>query len=428
MKTYLWYLIAHVAGILLLSWLSVFCMQEGLKISTFACIILIIVICVNLYHLQLKQIRIWRHIVDCMAQNEMIQIVRTPFKDKAMQELADDTSAALKSFRERLLDEEIKHQYYENLLNKVDTAMIVTNLQGEIDWMNKAATDLLENGKKLPVEIIEALQKKEDIAHYHKQSLVLDLAISSTLIYMKGYNRRIISLKNIHSTLEQTEMEAWQKLIRVLTHEIMNSITPIISLAQTLSERGLSNPNDEKTQTQIQQGLNIIHRRSKGLLDFVENYRKLTRVAPPVKVNIKIKDFFNDLKRLCNNPSIHFSLSDDNLICSIDRSQMEQVFLNLLKNAQEACSSVSTPNIEVRAMIVRDQLIFTIQDNGEGIIPEVIERIFIPFFTTKTNGSGIGLSLCKQIITFHGGQIFVKSENGKGTCFQIVFPATNIYL
>lgn len=428
MKTYLWYLIAHVAGILFSSWLTILCIQKELKISTFACIILIIAICVSLYLLQLRQIRIWRHIVDCMAQNEVIQIVRTPFKDKAMQQLANDTSAALKSFREQLLNEEIKHQYYENLLNKVDTAMIVTNLQGEIDWMNKAATELLENEKRLPDEVIEALQKKEDIVHYHKQSLVLDLAISSTLIYMKGYNRRIISLKNIHSTLKQTEMEAWQKLIRVLTHEIMNSITPIISLAQTLSERGLTNPNDEKTQAQIQQGLNIIHRRSKGLLDFVENYRKLTRVAPPVKVNIKIKDFFNDLKRLCNNPSIHFYLSDDNLICSVDRSQMEQVFLNLLKNAQEACSSISEPNIEVGAKTVRDQLIFTIQDNGEGIFPEVIERIFIPFFTTKTNGSGIGLSLCKQIITFHGGQIFVKSENGKGTCFQIVFPATNAYL
>lgn len=168
--------------------------------------------------------------------------------------------------------------------------------------------------------------------------------------------------------------------------------------------------------------MNIIRRRSKGLLEFVENYRKLTRIAPPVKVHISVKEFFADLKRLNPEPYIHFQLTDESLEWEADRAQMEQVFLNLLKNAREACATVSEPSIQVLAESNGKERIFIIQDNGEGILPDVLERIFIPFFTTKPSGSGIGLSLCKQIITLHGGSISATSENGQGSCFRIIFP------
>ena len=157
------------------------------------------------------------------------------------------------------------------------------------------------------------------------------------------------------------------------------------------------------------------------MLDFVENYRRLPRIASPVKTRILVKDFFSDLRRLCPEPSIRFRLPDEPLEWFADRAQMEQVFLNLLKNACEACAEKSNPEIIVAAQREGNELVFTVRDNGIGVLPEVIDRVFVPFFTTKPSGSGIGLSICKQIITLHGGHISVESENGKGSCFFLYF-------
>ena len=201
----------------------------------------------------------------------------------------------------------------------------------------------------------------------------------------------------------------------------MNSITPVISLSETLSKRCKADPDDVRNRSYIQHGVNVIHRRSKGLLDFVENYRRLTRIASPVKTRILVKDFFSDLRRLCPEPSIRFRLPDEPLEWFADRAQMEQVFLNLVKNACEACAEKSNPEIIVAAQREGNELVFTVRDNGIGVLPEVIDRVFVPFFTTKPSGSGIGLSICKQIITLHGGHISVESENGKGSCFFLYF-------
>lgn len=422
MKTYTLTIALHIAGIFLSALFhSYSLLQEWFFCSVFS-VLVIVSISIRLYILQMRQVKSWRYLVDCLLQHDLTQMVHAPFKDKAMQELATDLSAALRSLRQQLLNEEVKRQYYESLLNKVDTAVLVTDKQGKIDWTNRAADTLLASSPFLPDEILTAIRKKLPVVRYTRQNLPLDLSIDVTRIFLQGCERWIVSLKNIHATLERNEMEAWQKLIRVLTHEIMNSITPIISLAETLSERCKESPEETRNRQHLQQGLNIIRRRSKGLLEFVENYRKLTRIAPPVKVRIPVKDFFADLKRLNPEPYIHFQLADESLEWEADRAQMEQVFLNLLKNAREACATVSEPNIQVRAESNGKERIFIIQDNGEGILPDVLERIFIPFFTTKPNGSGIGLSLCKQIITLHGGSISATSGDGQGCCFRILFP------
>ena len=156
-------------------------------------------------------------------------------------------------------------------------------------------------------------------------------------------------------------------------------------------------------------------------MEFVENYRKLTRIAAPVKTKIGVDAFFRDLKGLSAQPFITFRTAAEGMYWHADRAQMEQVFLNIIKNATEACKEKENPQVEAEAQYTPDgkSIRFTISDNGEGILPEVKERIFVPFFTTKPNGSGIGLSLCKQIITLHEGHIYVESETGKGTRFTI---------
>ena len=249
------------------------------------------------------------------------------------------------------------------------------------------------------------------------------MAISCTKFVTQGKEQQIISLKNIHSVLERNEMEAWQKLIRVLTHEIMNSITPIISLSETLSERGIPKLLGEKEYSIMLQAMQTIHRRSKGLLEFVENYRRLTRIPTPVCTKVSITELCMDLKKLFPEEYIHFEIPSSDLTLYIDRAQIAQVLINLLKNAREACGRQSDKDIRVEVIISpAGNKLLTVSDNGEGILPDVLDKIFVPFFTTKTSGSGIGLSLCKQIMTLHEGSINVKSESGKGSKFILTFP------
>lgn len=225
------------------------------------------------------------------------------------------------------------------------------------------------------------------------------------------------------SVMEEAETKAWQKLISVLTHEIMNSIAPIISLSETLSEQEASEEVDPERYRIMQQAMETIHRRSKGLLSFVENYRALTRLPQPVKQPIQMQALLKSIQQLITSNGIDFSWSvyPTQLILNADKTMVEQLLINLLKNAHEACSGLSEEKIEVKAEMVGDKVELTVSDNGHGISPEAIDKIFIPFYSTKASGSGIGLSLCRQIIARHKGKISVQSDKS-GTRFKIEFP------
>lgn len=378
---------------------------------------------IHLHYIQMKQLQMMRRLTDSLRYNDMTQAFRPPYKNKLMTEMAVELSETLQAFRARLLEEEIKHQYYESLLNKVDTAVLVTDMSGRIEWLNRAATAQLGQDPQLPAELLSLPSGETQVIRIHRNGTTLEMAVATTLFVARGMERRLISLKNIHSVLERNEMEAWQKLIRVLTHEIMNSITPIISLSETLSERGIPKLLGEKEYSIMLQAMQTIHRRSKGLLEFVENYRRLTRIPTPVCTKVSITELCMDLKKLFPEEYIHFEIPSSDLTLYIDRAQIEQVFINLLKNAREACGRQSDKDIRVEVIISpAGNKLLTVSDNGEGILPDVLDKIFVPFFTTKTSGSGIGLSLCKQIMTLHEGSINVKSESGKGSKFILTFP------
>lgn len=424
MKRFAIRVILHILFIMLFSIGSCLLFQKQLWFSTVICIILLITFGIHLYRMQFKQIILLRRLTDGLRYNDMMQTFHPPFKNKIMNEWAKELSGSLKDFRGRLLAEEIKHQYYENLLNKVDTAVLVTDKAGHIEWMNQAAVTHLGQISQLPEALLRASAINDiPIIRIEQNSTVLEMAISCTKFVTQGKEQQIISLKNIHSVLERNEMEAWQKLIRVLTHEIMNSITPIISLSETLSERGIPKLLGEKEYSIMLQAMQTIHRRSKGLLEFVENYRRLTRIPTPVCTKVSITELCMDLKKLFPEEYIHFEIPSSDLTLYIDRAQIEQVLINLLKNAREACGRQSDKDIRVEVIISpAGNKLLTVSDNGEGILPDVLDKIFVPFFTTKTSGSGIGLSLCKQIMTLHEGSINVKSESGKGSKFILTFP------
>jgi nitrogen fixation/metabolism regulation signal transduction histidine kinase len=287
---------------------------------------------------------------------------------------------------------------------------------GHVEWMNPIAKEIVGESCLLQKSVVEAIDSNKEIVKLGGK----EYALSHSLVTVSGSKRIIVAMKNIQSAMERTEVDSWHKLVRVLTHEIMNSITPIISLSETLCE--MTNTNDSAEM--LTQGLDVIHRRSQGLLNFVENYRKLTRVAMPDKTQIEVKGFFADLKKLYPQQFVTFDTgNNEDISIYADRGQMEQVMINLLKNAVEATASTAMP--QIRCSCKKDnadnagKAIITVEDNGQGILPDVLERIFVPFFTTKKNGSGIGLSLCKQIIMNHGGEISIESEDGKGSTVKI---------
>ena len=226
------------------------------------------------------------------------------------------------------------------------------------------------------------------------------------------------------SVVAEAETEAWQKLIRVLPHEIMNSIAPVISLSETVAERATINGMNEKDYAIMVQAMQTIHRRSKGLLDFVENYRKLTRLPLPTLRNFSVSALFDDIRLLFPEKSdiLFFHVKPEDLNLYADRIMVEQVLINLLKNAIEACEESLSPQIIVEAVQKNGMVIISVIDNGSGIVPEAIDKIFVPFFTTKSKGSGIGLSLCRQIMNRHRGSISLDSQVEKGSSFVLRFP------
>lgn len=359
-------------------------------------------------------------------------------KTRTEQRLAQEINNVVAEFRTRLSENEERYQYYETLLNTVDSSLLVVDSQCNIHWMNRAAMqDLcgyrIHSVRELALlnsdfpTIILSLQPGEiKTVRIHKGDIIQELAVTvSEYSAQHGTELRLVNLKNIHAVLEENEMEAWQKLIRVLTHEIMNSIAPIISLSETLSERAVQNGMNERDYNIMLQGMQTIHRRSKGLLNFVENYRKLSRLSVPILAPVNIGDLLSDMKKLFPNKNIQYIYKVENpeTTLMLDRSQIEQVLINLLKNAGEACVEQIYPEVIISTHCDLEKHLFflSVCDNGSGILPEVLDKIFVPFFTTKPTGSGIGLSLCKQIMNLHGGSISASSEIGKGSCFTLKF-------
>ncbi|MCJ7681022.1 MAG: ATP-binding protein, partial [Candidatus Aminicenantes bacterium] len=345
-------------------------------------------------------------------------------------------------------EKEEHYRYLQTVVQHVAIGLIAFTPDGNVELINNAAKRLLNLPRLKNIQLlrsksedlVEALQRlkprESALVKVEDDDELLQLSLYATEFKLGSRQFSLVSLQNIQSELEEKEIEAWQKLIRVLTHEIMNSITPISSLASTINDLLSDIPSSERPGSDeerenlldIKQAAGTIQNRSRGLLHFVDAYRNLTLIPKPNMQMISVRELFSRIERLMasniKEKAIAFTSTIDpaELELTADTELIEQVLINLLLNALQAVENIPRPVIELRSQLdSRGRIQIQIVDNGPGISKENLEEIFIPFFSTKEGGSGIGLSLSRQIMRQHGGTISVNAIPGKATVFTLRF-------
>jgi PAS domain S-box-containing protein len=340
-----------------------------------------------------------------------------------------------------------QEQYFRTLLEHLAAGIITYNDKGFILHANSSAKKLLSIDVLTHLQQIERKDQKlydiiNSIRPYERRLIAVSSAGAEIQLSLKATSFRtnenelvILSIQDIKNELDEKEIESWMKLIRVLMHEIMNSITPITSLSESLSNIYSSEgipvlPEQVNTKTiaTTLQGLNVIKEQGKGLMSFVESYRKLTRVPEPVKKSFRVSDLMGRVQILYNSlekserSKLVVSVANPELEIFADQNLISQVLINLLKNALEANENNNDATIEITAVEgLNNHPEICVTDNGPGISPENLDEIFVPFFTTRQNGSGIGLSISRQIMKVHGGNLKVRSVPDKETVFCLSF-------
>jgi len=353
-----------------------------------------------------------------------------------------------KELKDVRIDKEAHYHHLREVVDHMDTAIISTRADGTIHLLNQAAREMLQ---------IPLLRRIGELERYHPQlheeisqigysqkklltlplkDRVLSLALRSSEFKLQNQRFKLVSLQDIRSELEAREVESWQKLIRMLRHEIMNSVTPISSLSESVKE-SLDDLLQQKDQLSnamrseledLHLSMDTIHTRTKGLLKFVQTYRKLTNLPQPRLGPVNLSELTRHVLQLLKNElerqniRVDVQLPDQPPLVQADYDQVEQVVINVLLNAMDAIKSKENPGIEVGLLKPADgQLCLQLSDNGTGIDPEELQHIFVPFYSTKEHGSGIGLSLARQIMKRHQGDIAVRSEKGVGTTCALYF-------
>lgn len=423
-----WQTAACGAGLFLTASAACFCTAEQLWLTAAVCVAAFVGLYASLHHRQTRQIRLLRSFIRGIRHSGLKEIPRfVPEESAHALGLEREIEHTLAAYRQQLFDEATRQKYYQLLLDHVDTGIVSCDGEGHVEWMNRAATAQVGTRRCVPEEWLRRSGPEARVVPVERHGQTKDLLLSSTRFTLDNRPRILFTLKDIHHVLEEQQLESWKTLTRVLTHEIMNSLTPILSLSETLTRQAPTAEPSAKQYGQMQQALEAIYRRSKGLLHFTENYRKLTRVPPPQYAAIRVDELFDDLKKLFEGMHLTFDQPYPGFTFQADRSQIEQVLINLITNARDASPSLESEiKIHLRRNTAEDEVQISVQDYGQGIPVEAQERIFVPFYTTKPNGSGIGLALCKQIVNQHHGYITLHSTVGKGSLFTLCLPRNGL--
>ncbi len=362
------------------------------------------------------------------------------YEDFTRRFVEDDVDAELKEafnrilgkFREASAEREIQAVYLETVVKHVPVPFIAAKSDGTLSLVNNPARRLtglsglchFDQLAKLDPQLPGLMQSIEPGSQQLLQTRLRDvpaeLRVSVSEIRIAGETERLYSIENLSGELTARESSAWRNLIRVLTHEIVNTLTPVASLAQTAAT--ISNETDATDE--IREAVTTIARRSEGLMNFVSRYRELLKVPQPDPETIRVSVALNSVVSLMSNElegvDVEISVVPESLEIQADQQLLDQVLVNLVKNAADATKDSVSPALRLSGKLDLGRVLIRIRDNGPGIADDAIDQVFIPFFTTKREGSGIGLSLCRQIMTAHHGEIVLESDEG-GTTIVLLF-------
>ncbi|MCE7053288.1 ATP-binding protein [Algoriphagus sp. AGSA1] len=389
-----------------------------------------------------KKVRVF---LDNIKQDKYSQLYPVKFDGTETDDLHIEFNAILAKLKEDQAEKEANYQYFRSVFKHLSIGLITFGENGGIQIVNTAAKRILDVDQLQNIAEVEHINKELHLAINNLRTGgselikiahpdgIMQISVYVIELLMRGEKFKLVSLQNIQSELEEKEMEAWQNLVKILTHEIMNSIAPISSLAGTIQseiESKLENveqitPNDMEDYLM---GISTIEKRSQGLISFVSDFRSLAHIPAPKFSSIAIANLFHQLEVLLQHQLENFQIelikeiNPKELILFGDQTQIEQVLINLTQNAIQAVEDSEVKRIILRAFIDEaGKIILEVADTGKGIEEEALSKIFIPFFTTKSKGSGIGLSLSKQIMRRHKGNIQVRSVLGEGTTFKLIF-------
>jgi nitrogen fixation/metabolism regulation signal transduction histidine kinase len=377
-------------------------------------------------------------------------------KGKSFAAIFRDFNTIIGIFKRNKIEKEAQYKHFKQILEHVNLGIISIRKddldeeqsENEILFLNRAASEILDQprhkywhrfARQIPwfaheVNLLSNGGKK--LLEMGKETQQKQLSLEVVNIHFLEIPYLIITFQDIHSEIEQKEMEAWHNVIRVLAHEMLNSFTPVSSLAATIKSMTENDENetlkmadiDDEIITDVNLAAATIKKRSDGLLDFVKDYRTISNVPVPKIKNVNIKDFLQSIERLMSSVleekgiPLKIGLVPSKATLQFDSKLIEQIFINIIGNSIHALKKKENPLISINCEVRDLQTIIFVTDNGKGISDDILKQIFIPFFTTRKDGSGIGLSLSKNIMKQHNGQLLVNSEEGIYTTFSLVFP------
>ena len=450
LKSFEWRILARVLFLLLTLSLASFIivkglMGQGLFIYLTLVLPLIVYQVVEFYRFQRKAHTELDQFVESVHYRDFSRYFDVKHAPVDLQPLRQGFNEINSTFKDISKERETQYQYLQKILELIDTGIIMyAEDDGEVVWMNEALKKMIhlpylktvhsltKRDPELYRQILALKPGESKIGTAHLERAAFKILLSATAFQTDGRKFKLIAFQNVNEALDETESKAWQKLLSVMTHEIMNSIAPISSLAETLKKRLKQSMhalnNDSGGVDDLELGIDTIKRRSEGLLKFAETYRNLNKITAPNVKQVLVHDLFENLHHLMQptleqkNIDMEIILKDPALMLSADTNLVEQVLINLVVNAIEAVKDREEPRIVLSGYIASTRkTIIKVSDNGSGMSEEVLDKIFIPFFSTKKSGSGIGLSLCKQIMMLHHGNISVQSVEGEGTAFILSF-------
>ena len=369
---------------------------------------------------------------DFFAAVNYEDFTRRFIEDDVDAELKDAFNKVLERFQDARADRDLQAGYLDTVIRHVPVPFFAARRDGSLSLVNNPARrltgmptlrnlhDLAKLDQQLPAALEDIESGQQRLLQTNIRGMPVELRVSVSEIRMAGEVERLYSIENLSGELSARESSAWRNLIRVLTHEIMNTLTPVTSLAQTTVDM----LDDPDSADDIREAITTIGRRSEGMIQFVSRYRELLHMPEPASEDISVNELLQNVATLLQptmeSIEITVSVAPESLQIFADRQLIDQVLINLVKNAGDVLATTKDAHIALSGKLDIGRVIISVTDNGPGIPKEDIDQVFIPFFTTKRDGSGIGLSLSRQIMTAHNGEIALETGEA-GTTFRLAF-------